>query len=89
MLREKGERTVECLRYFYACWPLTAASRERAAKLITTLRSIQADLGQVQETTRQAASQDPALAEAVIRKVQPLLGLLAAAFSRYDEVQGQ
>ena len=41
MLRDKADRCVECLRYYYGCYPLTASSRDRALKLIATLRNLQ------------------------------------------------
>ena len=91
MLRDKGDRCVECLRYYYGCYPLTASSRDRALKLIATLRNLQADLHSLRDDMRKAASEGAEgskLAEAVMRKVQPLLGLLAAAFSKYEEAGG-
>ena len=52
MLRDKGDRCVECLRYYYGCYPLTASSRDRALKLIATLRNLQADLHSLRDDMR-------------------------------------
>ena len=81
MLREKGERAVECLRYYYGCFPLTAASRERAQKLLGALQRIEADLNAFQAAFPR---DQPAISQAVLRRVQPLLGLLGEAFSKSD-----
>ena len=97
-LTEQHERVIECLRFYYTCFPLShRASRERAAKLHATLTQLIDELTRTKTSLRNAAAAQPAAGEAeveaarrrsrisaaALQRVNPLLDMLAAATHHY------
>ena len=80
-LRAKRDRVIECLRYFYDCFPLTKrGARERSERLHTTLVAQLEDLKTVQ---RSLPKDEPEMSVLVMRLVSPLIEMLSAASHRY------
>ena len=87
LLQQKSARAVECLRYFYGCFatvPIQAAMRERAQKLRAALREIEADINSIMASFPRDGAQ-AAVSQSVLRRVNPLLALLHAAFRKAAE----
>ncbi|KAL1528559.1 hypothetical protein AB1Y20_009902 [Prymnesium parvum] len=84
-LREKLERAVELLRFFYGCFPLTQPGAvEKASRISLAIGSLQAEIGLV----KQALPKDnPAISLPVLARLDPLAMLLTCALARYDEEQ--
>ena len=97
-LTEQHERVIECLRFYYTCFPLShRASRERAAKLHATLTQLIDELTRTKTSLWNAAAAPPAAGEAeveaakrrarisaaALQRLNPLLDMLAAATHHY------
>ncbi len=82
-LGEQMRRALELLRHFYACFPLAvhAGAKERAAKLHAAMLAQRAGL----DALRQRLPRDnPALASAVLARINPLETLLQTGIGKYD-----
>ena len=82
MLVERQERAVECLRYFYGCFPLNQpGARERAQRLHVSIAEQRAELHRI----KQALPRDqPQMANLALQRLNPLVDMLSAAVARAE-----
>ena len=80
---EKQERSIECLRYFHACYPLAQpGAKERAARLHATLCEQRDELMRLKQTLPSEDSHRRLVTE---RRINAILDMLFAAIHRYEQ----
>jgi len=81
------DRTVELLRYFYACFPLAAhpGARERVPKLHAALQRHHAELDAFKKQLPRDSPEMGAMVAAVSRRVTPLQNTVSWALDHYDK----
>jgi hypothetical protein len=80
---EKQERSIECIRYFHACYPLAQpGAKERAARLHATLCEQRDELMRLKQTLPSEDSNRRLVTE---RRINALLDMLFAAIHRYEQ----
>ena len=85
MRAPEQERTIECLKYFYGCFPLGPAGqpRERATRLIRALTDQQQQLRQLKE---RLPKDQPDINLKMLERINPLLDMIGAAMHQWDTV---
>ena len=80
-IQERQERAIECLRYFYGCFPLSANTRERAARLHAALVELRDSLQQMKNNLPR---DQPAPTTAALQRISPVINLCGAAIYKYE-----
>ena len=81
-IKERQERTIELLRFFYSCFPLQPATAPRAANVREAISKF---LTKDMYTMRDALPRDnPSVSIPVLAKIRPLILLLEHGLRRYD-----
>ena len=85
-LRADAEEVVEHLRFFHDSFPLTKQKEERANKLLAKIGALErALLGKKGRLPKEGDARTVALAEAAVRRLNPLIELLRAGQEWYAE----
>jgi len=81
-LTARQERALECLRYFYGCFPLSQpGARERATRLHLALEEQRNDLARVKASLPR---DQPEMSSLAMERLNPLLDMIGAAAHRFD-----